>query len=925
MSPAVRRPRMPVTVLVPTLLLFSMLGWMSVPGPARAESPAGRLIVRLEGQPPAGIVAPTVVLTGLEGYRSTLIGALALAAGEVRYESLNEGTYEVRLERAAPEPVRIEVGVFPGGTTVVTADLVRGELHADPLRPDPFGVDDGWDAAWIEALPGAGEEGALAASTLPGAPAPAVLDGVALTSGGFRQSVSVGGGAIARASSTPIGISPASTGKTSRRVLSLSDRSYGEFEGASGSLGRSSFEGNIAHAFRSTAWKPQFLASLRSVNELDATGSVFQTSRLPHNGLDAIELFARAEATPSAATRLNFTLYGEGSQRDYYFEAFRYDPTHSPRQDRAEIQGALRMDHDLNPTTRVLAELGMQRTLVATGDGRYFDDMVMYNRSFLGDPGPDDALDDLYWTGDNRSTLGDEGHVYNSFRKNVQLDVNLKTEIWRNAGTARSDGAGLSIRRGTYRSYEHLNPAGGSFTAVHAIGYNGTGDAHSDDADRKPGHPLEISAFGTARRPCLGGDLEAGIRLGLFRSGQEPLRDLSHPLKFDGEGNEIGLDLGSVETHFTVDPRLGYTHSLGSTYRLWLTGGIETQPLPSEAVYYGAAYLRQAAASQDPDNANFAFGNPSLRPERDWTGLAALGRRIWGDITIRGGATAVRTTDAITARTYIPQDGSTEAVDPLVYYVNGKARDRLGLFTRIEWEPSARVRTRLSYDLSRARTSTVEPSVLDAGWIEPDLPGRRADLREGLPLNFPASDDGIARDAYPSDYDRRHRVSAAITVRTPADLIGEAGRFLFSDFEITALAHGASGAPFTWTQIDQENLSDPGGSVRLPQPDPKEADGVDRNSGRAPWTGQLDIRLAKNLYILRSRTELWVEGTNLTNQDNVVRVYSATGKADDDAWLAHYGRLSDADATLLYRQRLKEARNYGEPRLFRAGVRLSFP
>lgn len=925
MSPAVRRPRAPVTVLLSLLFLSILLAWIAVPRAARAESPAGQLVIRLQGQPPAGIVAPTLRLTGIEGYRSTMIGALALAAGEVRYESLDEGTYEVRLEGTGAGPTHVEVGIFPGSTTVLTADLVHGVLHIDPLRPDPFGMDDAWNTDWLEALPGAGEEGALAASTIPGAPIPALLDGVALTSGGFRQAVRVNGETIARASRTPIGISPASTGKAARRVLSLWDRSYADFEGAGGSLGRSTFEGTVARAFPSTAWKPQFLASLRSVNQLDATGSVFETSRLPHNGLDAIELFTRAEAAPSTSTRLTFTLYGEGSQRHYFFEAFRYDPTHSPRQDRAEIQGALRMDHDLSPTTRIRTEVGLQRTLVATGDGRYFDDLPMYNRSVFVNPGPDEDLYKLYWTGDDRSTLGDEGHVYNSFRKSVQVDLNVSTEVWRNAGSVRADGAGLSIRRGTYRSYEHLNPVGGSFTAVHAIGYNTTGDAHSDAPDREPGHPLEVSAFGTSRRAWLGGDAEAGIRLGLFRSGQEPLRDLSHPLKFDDQGDEIGLDLGSVKTRLFVDPRLGYTRTLGSTYRLWLTGGIETQPLPSEAVYYGGAYLRQAAAAQDPDNANFAFGNPSLRPERDWSLLAALGRRIWSDFTIRGGGTAVRTSDAITARAYYPVGGSTEAVDPLVYYVNGEARDRIGLFTRVEWQPSDRVQARFSYDLSRARTSTVEPSVLDAGWIEPDLPGRRADLREGLPLNDPASDDGIAREAYASDYDRRHRISGAITIRTPADLIGESGRFLFSDFEITALAHGASGVPFTWTKIDQTNLSVPEGSVRLPQPDPEEADGVDRNSGRTPWTGQLDIRLAKNLYILRSRTQLWVEGTNLTNQDNVVRVYTATGKADDDAWLAHYGSLSDADGRLLYRQRLKEARNYGEPRLFRAGIRLSLP
>jgi hypothetical protein len=906
MSPAAWR-RLPVAVSI-------LLGCVALP--ARCESPAGRLVVRLVGQPAAGIVAPSVTVSGPGGSQSSLIGALALAAGELRYDGLPAGTYDLLLDGSASGAARLDVGVFAGSTTLLTADLSRGSLRMDALRPDPFGVDDAWDAAWIEALPGVGEEGPRVLSTAPGAPLPTELDGLGLASPGFRQEVRVGGQSMARASSSPLGVVSAAAGARSRSVLSMSEPAYADLEGATGSLGRHSFEGTIARAFGSTAWRPRLFLATRSLNYLDAGGSVFQSSRLTHNGLDALELFTRVDATPSGATRLAFLLFGEGSRRDYFLESYRYNPTHAPRQDRAELQAALRVDHDLRPDLRFRGEVGWQRSLVATGDGRYFDELGKYDRSLLGNPGPDPERGNLYWMGDDLSTLADEGHVYNSYRKKVQIDLTAKAEIWRKAGTVRADGAGLSIRRGTYRSYEQLNPAAGSFTSVQAIGYDATGESHSGAADREPGHPLELAGFATARRPALGGEVEVGARLSVFRSGQRPLRDLSKPLKVV-DGEEVGLDLGVAETRVTLDPRLGFTRELAGRYRFWLTGGIETQPLPSEAVFYGTAYLRQAAAAQDESNTNFAFGNPALRPERDWNALAAVGRRVGRSFTLRGGATAARTTDAITPRrAYVPR-GDAGAVDSLVYYVNGKARDRIGLFARVEWEPSERVRARFSYDLSRARTSTVEPSVLDEAWLDSDLPGRRADLREGLPAIFPGSDEGIARDPYPSDFDRRHRISAAITVRTPRDLIGETGRFLFTDFEITALARGASGAPFSWTKIDEPN-----GSVWLPQPIPQEAVGVTRNSGRLPWTGQFDLRLAKNLDIRRTRAQLWIEGTNLTDQRNIVRVYGATGKADDDAWLDHGGAESTAEAARRYRDRLRDPRYYGEPRLFRAGIRL---
>ena len=191
---------------------------------------------------------------------------------------------------------------------------------------------------------------------------------------------------------------------------------------------------------------------------------------------------------------------------------------------------------------------------------------------------------------------------------------------------------------------------------------------------------------------------------------------------------------------------------------------------------------------------------------------------------------------------------------------------------------------------------------------------------KGLPSIFPPSDDGLARDPYPSDSDQRHRLAVAFTVLTPPDLAGEAGEFFFTDLEITALAHGASGVPFSWTQIDE-----PDGSASLPQPIPQEATGVSRNSGRLPWTGQIDLRLARSLNVRRSRTQLWVEAINLTNRDNVIRVYSATGEADDDAWLDYGGAESDAASADLYRSRLKDPRHYRDPLIIRAGIRLILP
>jgi len=874
----------------PLVLVLVLSVLLILPSIATAAG-TGRLLVRITGVL-AGPVPPSLEITGPRLHESSLIGAVAIAAGELRGEDLDPGIYRVVLAGGAgPEPQAVEIGVYPGRTSVVILDLAKGTLQIDPDRPDPFGIDDAWDPTTGTALGGSGEEDAISASTSPFAPRGARLDGIDLEGRGFRREVVIRGDGIARASATPIGPVSAADETAQRHVLSDSRDRVVEVGGATGSQGGGYGKATAAYRFSSAPWQPRVFASIRPLHFTDAAPSAFGGGSLPHNDLSALDLYARAQLRPGSASHLDLSLYGSGSRRNYYLEAYKLDSGHSPRQDRADFAGAVRADHGFGARTKLLGEANWERTFVATGDGKYYDNLASYLRG-INNPGLIDASR-TYWA---------PGHAYSYYRKSVQVDLTGTLEMWRDPGTRRAAGVGLVARRGTYRSFEQLNPAGAT---VHfqAIGYDSTGAKHTDSAGRAPGKPLTMAGFATVRRPFAGGDIEVGVRGTLYKSSQRPLASFTRP---DTGATEI-LVYGAQKKWTTVDPRVGYTRAIGPRARFWLTGGAETRVPPAEAVYFSPEFAKLAAYRTE----GTVLGNPALKPERDWMAVAAAGLRPSETVTLRAGLAGRRTYDAITPRAFRSESGSGGGPpDTLFAYVNDGRRDLIDLFARLTWEASAEVRVRGSYDLSRARTETIEPAVLDEAWLDPNLPVRGAGGHEGLPPVFPAFDPGTGSGFFPSLFDRRHALAAFVTVHPAGGNAGdEAEGGLFKDLEITASLRATSGRPFTWAEIYP--------AATLPSIEPRQLAGAGTNSGRMPWFAQLDLRVARLFPFLGADVQGWAEVLNVTNQDNALHVFQGTGLPDQDG-------SSQSVNDLRYQARLRDPIRYGDPITFRVGTRIAF-
>jgi len=152
----------------------------------------------------------------------------------------------------------------------------------------------------------------------------------------------------------------------------------------------------------------------------------------------------------------------------------------------------------------------------------------------------------------------------------------------------------------------------------------------------------------------------------------------------------------------------------------------------------------------------------------------------------------------------------------------------------------------------------------------------------------------IPHQEYYLDFDQRHDLSFSLFIKTPAKSgMSIFGFHPFSKINTNLLINAGSGLPYT------------------PYVDPTIR--VDINSARKPWTFSADLRMKKQFQYNSIALTLFLEVMNLTNYENVLRVYSRTGKPFDPG-VSGVGSSPDANYNPL---------NVGLGRTFKAGVNIS--
>jgi outer membrane receptor protein involved in Fe transport len=152
----------------------------------------------------------------------------------------------------------------------------------------------------------------------------------------------------------------------------------------------------------------------------------------------------------------------------------------------------------------------------------------------------------------------------------------------------------------------------------------------------------------------------------------------------------------------------------------------------------------------------------------------------------------------------------------------------------------------------------------------------------------------IPHQEYYLDFDQRHKIALNLNFNIPENSgLDIFGADILSNFNLNVLIKANSGLPYT------------------PYVDPTVR--IDINSGRKPWTSTVDLRAVKTIPFGTLSGALVLEITNLFDTQNVVYVYSRTGKPFDTGLSGLVGSSPDADHNPAY---------VGPPRIIKLGLQI---
>ncbi|MCW8960243.1 MAG: TonB-dependent receptor [Ignavibacteriaceae bacterium] len=152
----------------------------------------------------------------------------------------------------------------------------------------------------------------------------------------------------------------------------------------------------------------------------------------------------------------------------------------------------------------------------------------------------------------------------------------------------------------------------------------------------------------------------------------------------------------------------------------------------------------------------------------------------------------------------------------------------------------------------------------------------------------------IPHQEYFLDFDQRHKIALNLNFNIPENSgLDILGLDILSNFNLNVIVKVNSGLPYT------------------PYVDPTVR--IDVNSARKPWTSTIDLRAIKTIPFGGVSAAIFLEITNLLNTENVVFVYSRTGKPFDTGESGLVGSSPDAD---------HNPAHLGPPRIIKLGAQI---
>jgi hypothetical protein len=208
--------------------------------------------------------------------------------------------------------------------------------------------------------------------------------------------------------------------------------------------------------------------------------------------------------------------------------------------------------------------------------------------------------------------------------------------------------------------------------------------------------------------------------------------------------------------------------------------------------------------------------------------------------------------------------------------------------------------------------------------------------------NIVAAGQPNIRVPHPMDFDQRHtivlnmdyRFGAGKNYKGPVWTHNNKTIKLLEDVGANVIFRIGSGTPYS----RQANIT-PEGQFGLNINKTLQGD---INGSNLPWNYRFDLRVDKSVELTWGKDDeakgekrkhaslnVYLQVLNVLNTQNVIRVYKATGNANDDGYLASSSstaatQISPESFTDLYNVKINNPGNYTRPRVIRLGIQIDF-
>ena len=625
---------------------------------------------------------------------------------------------------------------------------------------------------------------------------------------------------------------------------------------------------------------------------IDTTLNFENPQRLPANSLSGYSGQAKLNFELTPNIKLEMTGNASIDWWQQYRHAYLYNYEHAPRFRDKNWGFNTKLTHNFGENAYYNLSASYFYTERFSGDGVIFMSLNRYQRPFANPEYDDQDLFREFM--DTTSVPGDTVQsFFTGYTHRESSYKGLKFDINKQMGSHHTVKAGLDFQLHDIRQMTVLGATQGfSYTRYDFIGYDSLGrDYDGDDYTKKKKTPNNLGLFLQDRFEWRGLIITGGLRFDRFDYNTLRIKDLNNPLD---PGNLTGVDtldrddLAESEVFTRVSPRFGLSFPVSDRTQLHINYGkfFQRPNLTDLYINYKFFENRISAGSYYP------FASPNLEPEEVTQYEAGMTHQL-GFNTAIGVTAYYKDVQNLTQIFH-------QAADPTAYdfFANTDYGTVKGIDFNLTMRRMRNLRLNINYTLSWATgTGSYAQTTYNIAWKSPG--------------NTP-------KVTNPLDYDQRHNITTVIDFKTGAGegpMLGNI--YPLENLNINAIAQLASGVPYTPTLVydaAREGISvqqQPTGAV---------------NSANLPWTYNVDLKIERMFTVgnFTLTPYLWVQ--NLFESENVYLVYEGTGEPNTTGWLSteegeQWSASNDAEK---YRLKQENPKNYGKPRMFYFGLRMSF-